>query len=217
MTIRKRTGKLLITGALAALMAGVGAAPALGTDVVFNVTPGGAFGQPSVSTAVTITDTATSTTINCTTSLLKAAANGGTGLPGMHLAKLVTVAFGGCTSGTITFTVTGTAPAHVWWFNATSFSNPTTTGTITAMHLRLAGGNGCTFRADHLTATSYHGKAIGKYTNGSPPTLQILPGPGLSAFPNGGCGSSTATPVNAADPITIAVTYNITQNPQTIT
>lgn len=219
MTIRKRTGKLLIMGAVAALMAGAGAAPALATDVVFNVTPGGSFGQPSVSTMVTIQDTTTGTTITCTTSLLKGVANGGTGLSGTHLARLVLLTFGGCAdqSANVTFTVTGPTATHPWWFNATSSTAGSTTAVINAMHLRLVGANGCNFRVDHLTATSYNGKAAGLYTNGSPPTLQIQPGGGLYAFPNTGCPGSPATPINLSDPITIAVTYNITINPQTIT
>jgi hypothetical protein len=221
MTIRKRAGRILILGAVAALMAGAGAAPALATDVVFNVSPGGSFGGPLSSPAVTISDTATGTTITCPTSLVKGVITGGTGLSGTHLGRLVFVSFGGCvdSAASVTFTVTGPSTTHPWWFNATSFAAGVTTATISGMHLRLQGSNGCVVVADHTGPGSFNGKAIGHYTNGTPPTLQIQPvGPGLRAFPNAACNSGTpATPVNASDPITIAATYHISNNPQTIT
>ena len=100
MTIRKRAGRILILGAVAALMAAAGAAPALATDVVFNVSPGGSFGGPLSSPAVTISDTATGTTITCPTSLVKGVITGGTGLSGTHLGRLVFVSFGGCVACT---------------------------------------------------------------------------------------------------------------------
>ncbi len=88
------------------------------------------------------------------------------------------------------------------------------------MHLRLQGSNGCVVVADHTGAGSFNGKAIGHYTNGTPPTLQIQPRrPGPARLPERHVQQRRSPPPRSTcrTPITIAATYHITNNPQTIT
>jgi hypothetical protein len=180
--IRKLAGSTLIMSAVTALVIGVSAAPAFAA--VWTVTPGGGFAGNAVTTT-TLTDTVTSTTISCTSSILKGTLVSGNVPTGTHLGKFLAARFQTCTVGSATFTVT---PANTpWWLNAVSYASPITSGNITGIRLALTHAT-CSAVVEGTSATN--GTVNIKYSNSSHDLKVLSAGGNLRiAGVSAGCGT----------------------------
>lgn len=200
MTIFKRAGSLLVTGAalagVLALSAGSAfAATNSGTAATWTVTPGGTITAKAGTT--TLKDTKTGSVLTCTSSSGKGTAKHGSGLPGADIASITALSFNNCT-GPLSLTFTVKTAHFPWKLNAMSYnaSKGVTTGTITGIHATLSGPS-CTATVDGTGATANNGEVTATYTNGTGKlattgagNLHIYNVKGCAGLINSGDGSS---------------------------
>jgi hypothetical protein len=216
MTIRKRASGALLLGTATVVALATGGTPAAATDALWTVTPGGAFSGSAAATV--ITDSTTGTAISCVSSRIKGTFKTGTGLPGPRLAKIPTIAFHTCTVGVITFTVSpGATP---WFFNALTFTaagGGVTKGTVTGIHLNLAGSNGCSAVVDGTGATAANGMVKNHYNNTGHHLELHATQANLHFYAVSGCGAQSGSPLASTDRAALANPKYAISPVQTIT
>jgi hypothetical protein len=168
MTIIKRAGSVLVTGAaLAGMLAlsasSAGAATNAGVAATWTVKPGGAITAKAGTT--TLKDSNTGSVLSCTSSSGKGTVKTGSGLSGTAIGSITALSFSNCTGPLgLTFTV---KTAHFpWHLNAVSYNSATgtTTGTVTGIHASLSGPS-CSAVVDGTSATANNGQVTATYTN----------------------------------------------------
>ena len=167
MTISKRAGSLLITGAALAGVLALSAGSALAsTDAAtWTATPGGTITAKAGTT--TLKDTKSGSVLTCTSSSGKGSVKKGSGLSGAGLGSITALSFSNCT-GPLSLTFTVKTTHFPWKLNANSYnaSKGVTTGTITGIHATLTGPS-CSAVVDGTSATANNGEVTATYTNGT--------------------------------------------------
>jgi hypothetical protein len=166
MTILKRAGIVMVTGAaLAGMLAlsanAAGAAANTRVAATWTVKPGGTITAKAGTT--TLKDTKTGSTLTCSSSSGKGTAKKGSGLSGTGIASITAMSFTNCT-GPLSLTFTVKAAHFPWHLNAKSFKSGVTTGTITGIHATLTGPS-CSAVVDGTSATANNGMVTATYTN----------------------------------------------------
>ena len=141
MTILKRAGSVLVTGAALAGMLTLSAGSAFaGTDAgvaaMWTVKPGGVITAKAGTT--TLKDTKTGSVLTCTSSSGKGTVKKGSGLSGAGIGSITALGFTNCT-GPLGLTFTVKTTHFPWKLNANSYKNGVTTGTISGIHATLSG------------------------------------------------------------------------------
>ncbi len=198
MTILKRAGSVLVTGAALAGVLALTASSALaasstGAAVTWTVKPGGAITAKAGVT--TLKDTKTGSTLTCKTSSGKGTVKSGSGLSGTGIGSITALSFSTCT-GPLSLVFTVKTTHFPWHLNAVSFSSGVTTGTITGIHATLSGPS-CSAVVDGTGATANNGRVTAKYSNGTGKltttgagNLHIYKVSGCAGLINSGDGSS---------------------------
>jgi hypothetical protein len=208
MAIRKRTGSVLVLGAVTAAMIGMAAAPAVGaTATTWTVKPGGAITAKAGVTK--LKDTKTGSVLQCMTSSGKGTAKKGSGLPGAGIASITALGFTSCT-GPLSLTFTVKTTGFPWKLNAASFKSGVTTGTITGIRAKLTGPS-CSATVGG-TSASAAGTVAATYTNSTGKLTTKTTGGNLHVFNVVGCAGL----INSGDPTTFSGSYAISPK-QTIT
>ena len=198
MTILKRAGIVMVTGAALAGMLALSASSATaatdtGVAATWTVKPGGAITAKAGVT--TLKDTNTGSVLTCKTSSGKGTAKKGSGLSGTGIASITALSFNSCTGPLgLTFTV---KTAHFpWHLNAKTFSGGVTTGSITGIHATLSGPS-CSAVVDGTSATANNGMVTAKYSNSTGKltttgagNLHVYNVSGCAGLINSGDGSS---------------------------
>jgi hypothetical protein len=166
MTIFKRAGSALVTGAALAGVLALSASSALaattaGTAATWTVKPGGTITAKAGTT--TLKDTNTGSTLTCKTSSGKGTVKSGSGLSGTGIGSITSLGFSTCT-GPLNLTFTVKTTHFPWKLNAKSFKNGVTTGTITGIHATLSGPS-CSAVVDGTGASANNGMVTATYTN----------------------------------------------------
>jgi hypothetical protein len=217
--MRKFSAAAVAVVALAGTAVAVSASPAFAAST-YTVTGGGAVtGTASGSGLPVLTDTATGTTLKCTSASIGGTIPNGTGLAALDLGQLTSVSFGGCSvGGAFSFTVTPEFPPNNppttdpnWDFNADG--NPTvsgvTHGNVSFISADIS-GTGCTADVDGTTTDAGNGSVSGSYTNSSG-ALTATNSPGLKIFNVVGCGGL----INNNDAATFSATYIVKNSSNT--
>lgn len=198
MTILKRAGSVLITGAALAGLLALSAGSAFagtnaGTAATWTVKPGGAITAKAGTT--TLKDTKTGSVLTCTSSSGKGTVKKGSGLSGAGLGSITALGFTNCT-GPLSLTFTVKTTHFPWKLNATSYKSGVTTGTITGIHATLTGPS-CSAVVDGTSATANNGSVTATYTNSTGKlattgagNLHIYNVSGCAGLINSGDGSS---------------------------
>jgi hypothetical protein len=198
MTILKRAGGVLVTGAaLAGMLAlsasSAGAATNAGTAATWTVKPGGAITAKAGVT--TLKDTKTGSTLTCKTSSGKGTVKKGSGLSGTGIGSITALSFSTCT-GPLSLVFTVKTTHFPWHLNAVSFKSGVTTGTISGIHATLTGPS-CSAVVDGTGATANNGRVTATYTNSTGKlattgagNLHIYNVNGCAGLINSGDGSS---------------------------
>jgi hypothetical protein len=212
MTIFKRAGSVLVTGAalagMLALSAGsASAATNAGIAATWTVKPGGAITAKAGTT--TLKDNNTGSTLSCKSSSGKGTVKSGKGLSGTGIGSITALSFSTCT-GPLGLTFTVKTTHFPWHLNAVSFSSGVTTGTITGIHATLS-GPGCSATVDGTGATANNGKVTAKYSN-STGKLTTTGAGNLHIYNVSGCAGL----INSGDGTSFKGSYTITPK-QTIT
>jgi hypothetical protein len=166
MTILKRAGSVLITGAALAGLLTLSAGSAFagtnaGVAATWTVHPGGAITAKAGTT--TLKDTKTGSVLTCTSSSGKGTVKSGSGLSGAGIGSITALGFTNCT-GPLGLTFTVKTTHFPWKLNATSYKSGVTTGTITGIHATLS-GPGCSAVVDGTGASANNGSVTATYTN----------------------------------------------------
>ncbi|MGH3159714.1 MAG: hypothetical protein ACRDNF_24510 [Streptosporangiaceae bacterium] len=206
--MRKPLSAALLTLSAAALALGMSAASAsAATAVTWSVSPGGAISGAAGTT--TLTDTTSGLAISCKTSTLTGKLKKGTGLKGDSLGTITNVAFNNCSVDGLTLSIS--SGAVKWPLNALTYKSPTTTGTITKIHVTVSSSE-CSLVIDGTSGTADNGKVKITYSNKTH-KLSILPtGGNLHVWDVSGCLGA----VSNGDAGTIKSAYAVTPT-QTIT
>ncbi len=188
---------------------------ATGIDYLVKVIPtnckwtvhGGNFKSPP--TKAVLTDTSSGFAVTCKSSTIA-----GHLVPGTHLNPLGTIsplAFSGCTSALGAFTLT--AASGGLQVNGTGYNASTqvTTGTISGLHLTLAGNSSCSAVVDGTGAAANDGQADFTYSNTSHQLTVLTTGGNLHFYTVSGCAGL----VIAGDPATLSASYTVSP-PQNI-
>ena len=168
MTILKRAGVVMVTGAALAgtlaLSAGAaGAATNARVAATWTVKPGGAITGKAGTT--TLKDTKTGSVLTCTSSSASGTVKKGSGLSGTGIASISALTFSNCT-GPLGLKFTVKTTHFPWKLNAKSYSSGVTTGTITGIHAILTGPS-CSAVVDGTGASANNGMVTAKYSNGT--------------------------------------------------
>jgi hypothetical protein len=208
MAIRKRTGSVLVLGAVTAAMIGMAAAPAIGaTATTWTVKPGGAITAKAGKT--TLKDTNTGSTLSCASSSGKGSVKKGSGLSGAGIGSITALSFSTCT-GPLGLTFTVKTTGFPWKLNAVSFKSGVTTGTITGIHATLTGPS-CSAKVAGATASAA-GKVAATYTNSTGKLATKTTGGNLHVWNVSGCAGL----IHSGDATTFSGSYAISPK-QTIT
>jgi len=212
-TWKRHAGAVLLTGAATALATGISAGAAIAVDTTFTVTPGGAITVASRS--VTLIDSATGTTLSCTSSSGRGGLNG-TSPPTGILGTITKLTLTGCT-GPQGQAFTITLDDFPFYLGAKTYNATTgvTHGIIYKAHGEVS-GPGCTATLTGPIGGTNHAVRF-KFTYGnSTGKLKVLNDPGWLQITNvSGCASlfnSGATPDSAS----LTGTYTVSPK-QTIT
>ncbi len=212
MTILKRAGSVLVTGAALAGMLALSAssalaAPRTGAAATWTVKPGGAITAKAGVT--TLKDTKTGSTLTCQTSSGKGSVKSGSGLSGTGIGSITALSFSNCT-GPLGLTFTVKTTHFPWHLNALSYSSGVTTGTITGIHATLTGPS-CSAVVDGTGPTANNGKVTATYTN-STGKLATTGAGNLHIYNVSGCAGL----INSGDGSSFKGSYTVTPK-QTIT
>jgi hypothetical protein len=212
MTILKRAGSVLVTGAALAGMLALSANSALaatntGVTATWTVKPGGAITAKAGTT--TLTDKNTGSKLTCTSSSGKGSVKKGSGLSGTGIGSITSLGFSNCT-GPLSLTFTVKTTHFPWHLNAKSFASGVTTGTITGIHATLS-GPGCSATVDGTGATANNGSVAAKYSN-STGKLSTTGAGNLHVYNVSGCAGL----INTGDTTSFVGSYTVSPK-QTIT
>ncbi len=212
MTILKRAGSVLVTGAALAGVLALSASSALaasntGAAATWTVKPGGTI--TAAAGVTTLKDTNTGSTLTCQTSSGKGTVKSGSGLSGTGIGSITALSFSTCT-GPLGLVFTVKTTHFPWHLNAVSFSSGVTTGTITGIHATLTGPS-CSATVDGTGATANNGKVTAKYTN-STGKLATTGAGNLHIYNVSGCAGL----IHSGDGSSFKGSYTITPK-QTIT
>lgn len=201
MAIRKRlTGRVLVTGATAAVFIGVSVGVALAVTVApeIDASPGGSITGTAGTT--TLKDTKTGSVLTCTSSSASGTINKEAD---PTVGTISALSFSNC-SGPFGLTFTVSTSGFPWKLTATGFNSTTgvTTGKITGIHAHLS-GTSCSADVAGTTATT-GGSVNVSYTNSSG-SLKVLSGGTLHIWNVSGC----AALINSGDPSTFSGTYAV--------
>jgi hypothetical protein len=181
--MRKPISAALLTLSAAALALGMSAASAsAATATTWSVSPGGAIKGAAGTT--TLTDTTSGLAISCKTSTLTGTLKKGTGLKGASLGTITNVSFNNCSVDGITLSIS--SGAVKWPLNAVSYKSPTTSGTITKIHVSISSSE-CSAVIDGTSGSADNGMVKVTYSN-TTHKLSILPtGGNLHVWDVSGC------------------------------
>jgi hypothetical protein len=197
---------LTLSAAAAAIALSATSASAVTTGA-WAVSPGGAISGAAGTT--TLTDTTSGLAISCKTSTLTGTLKSGTGLAGAKIGTVTNVAFNNCSVDGLTLSIS--SGAVKWPLNAVSYKSPTTTGTITKIHVSISSSE-CSAVIDGSSGSAHNGKVKITYNN-TTHKLAILPTGGtLHVWDVQGCLGAVAN----GDAGTIKSSYAVTPA-QTIT
>jgi hypothetical protein len=210
----KRISSLFLTAGAVALVVGLTAAPSLAsTATTWNVSPGGSVALIQ-SGHFTLADVTTGHSIVCARMKGTGQFKSGSGLPGAGIGSVTALSLSQCTGpGGVTFTV---SPRHLpWALNADSYdpsiTSGTVTGTITGLHVALA-GTGCQATVDGTSATADNGQTEFHYHNSLGKLKIRTEESTLHLYHVRGCAGM----MNSRDAVTFSGAYHV--NPaQTIT
>jgi hypothetical protein len=208
MAIRKLSRSILLTGAAAAMVVGVGAA-ASAVNITFSITPGGAITATAGTTK--LKDVNTGSVLQCTSSSSSGTLKKGHGIGGSNLGSISALSFSNCT-GPLGLTFTVANSGFPWTLSGSSFNSTSgvTTGHISGIFSHLS-GPGCSADVAGTTATT-PGKVKVTYTN-STHKLKVAAGGGtLHVYNVSGCGGL----INSGDATQFTGTYTVSPA-QTIT
>jgi hypothetical protein len=156
--MRMRIRSIFLTGVGAVLAVTLGATSSSAATATWTIKPGGNF---SASGKITLTDTSGGAAITCS-SRWTGRFKSGHGLPGAGLGMVRGLSLSNCSAaGGLKFTVTARLP---WSINGTSYKPGVTKGTITRIHLKLAGAP-CSAVMDGTSGSADNGKVTFSYTN----------------------------------------------------
>jgi hypothetical protein len=172
--LRRISAIITLGGTAAALAVAPGAAPSsAATATTWTVKPGG---HATVSGALTLRDTKTTTVTRCKSVKLDATVKSGSGLAGPDIGSITSAIFPNCELLGATDESSPVAKGLPWKLNATSYDAKTgvTTGTITGIDLVAKGTPGCYAVLDGTAAGADNGTIQFTYTN-SAGKLKLVP------------------------------------------
>ena len=212
MTIPKRAGIVMVTGAglagmLALSVSSAGATTNAGIAATWTVKPGGAITAKAGTT--TLTDKSTGTKLTCTSSSGKGTAKKGSGLSGTGIASITALSFSNCT-GPLGLKLTVKTTHFPWHLNAKTFASGKTTGTITGIHATVTGPS-CSATVDGTGASANNGMVTATYTN-STGKLATTGAGNLHVYNVNGCAGL----INSGDASSFNGSYTVSPK-QTIT
>jgi hypothetical protein len=199
--MRKPFSAALLTLSAAGVALALSATSANAATGTWSVSPGGAISGAAGTT--TLTDTTSGLAISCKTSTLTGTLKSGTGLAGASIGTVTNVAFNNCSVDGLTLSIS--SGAVKWPLNAVSYKSPTTTGTITKIHVSISSSE-CSAVIDGTSGSANNGKVKITYNN-TTHKLAILPkGGNLHVWDVNGCLGA----VSNGDAGTIKSSYAVT-------
>jgi hypothetical protein len=180
--MRKPFTAALLTLSAAGVALALSATSASAATGTWSVKPGGAISGAAGTT--TLTDTTSGLAISCKTSTLTGTLKKGTKLQGAGLGTITNVSFNNCSVDGLTLSIS--SGAVKWPLNAVSYKSPTTTGTITKIHVSISSSE-CSAVIDGTSGSANNGKVKITYNN-TTHKLAILPtGGNLHVWDVSGC------------------------------
>jgi hypothetical protein len=200
--ILKGLGKALIVTAAMASVIAMAAAPTLATTATtWTVKPGGTIAAAAGTT--TVTDSTAGQSVTCTSSSAAGSLKSGSGLSGTGIGTVTSISFNNCSvlGMSVTVTLTGTMPINAISYNSTT---KVVTEKITKIHGSL-NASGCSATIDGTGATANNGMVKAKFMDtGS--KLKALPSGGNLHLYNVNCFGV----INSGDSVDFSTTYKVT-------
>jgi hypothetical protein len=206
--MRASFAAVVLAGAAVLALGPTAGPPAAAAAKTWTVGPGGAI--KANAGRATLTDTTTTSTLNCISSKMSGTLKKGSGLPGTGIGSIATAAYDCATPLPWLHLTPRGLP---WHLNLTSYNAGTGVSRGTISHVQLAlSGPACTAVVNGTSSTASNGVVAVSYANATG-KLKVLPtGGNLHWYHVTGCAGLVAN----GDPAQLSATYTVSPA-QTIT